>query len=300
MSDPVVCHVFAPAKINLTLHVTGRRDDGYHLLDSVVAFADVGDDLVLNAGELDGFSVEGPEAAGVPADDSNLICKVGSMFANATAANVTLIKNLPTASGIGGGSADAAAAFRGFKALQSTSQIVSHEPLPTLTDLVSLGADIPMCVASQTARVSGIGDMIDPLVALPEVYAVLVNPRREVATPDVFKALQTPHNARMPDQMPRFSSMLDFVRFLMSQRNDLEEPALRLAPAIDTVKRVLASDPGCMLARMSGSGATCFGLFETRHAAQIAAEGLRRSHPNWWVKAAVLGSQTKPASARIT
>ncbi|MGD9295697.1 MAG: 4-(cytidine 5'-diphospho)-2-C-methyl-D-erythritol kinase, partial [Roseobacter sp.] len=166
--------------------------------------------------------------------------------------------------------------------------------------LLGLGADIPMCLLSQTARISGIGEDIQPLDGLPPLHAVLVNPRRAVSTPAVFRALHQTDNAAMPDVLPGFAGTHDLILWLATQRNDLETAATSLEPAIAVAKGELLASNGCLLARMSGSGATCFGLYETAEAAQKAAAALSERHEGWWVRATVLGTQTKRALPRVS
>ncbi|MGD9294273.1 MAG: 4-(cytidine 5'-diphospho)-2-C-methyl-D-erythritol kinase, partial [Roseobacter sp.] len=187
MTPPLSVSVFAPAKVNLTLHVTGKRPDGYHLLDSLVMFADVGDELFIQTGNTISVTTEGPEAAAVPPDMDNLVLKVATLFDEMPGASFVLTKTLPVSSGIGGGSADAAAAFRGLMTFWSGGEVSVelYDPAhtPIAQKLLGLGADIPMCLLSQTARISGIGEDIQPLDGLPPLHAVLVNPRRAVSTP---------------------------------------------------------------------------------------------------------------------
>jgi 4-diphosphocytidyl-2-C-methyl-D-erythritol kinase len=277
--------LFAPAKVNLALHVTGRRPDGYHLLDSVVVFADVGDWLEIAPSDALSLTVTGPRAAGVPADRRNLIWQAAELLAPDPAgqgAAITLDKHLPHAGGIGGGSADAAAALRGLSALW-------NRPLPPAEAVLSLGADVPVCLHGRPARMSGIGETLGALPPLPPLWMVLVNPGVEVPTGAVFKALQTPDNPALP-AMPLggWPDAAAFTRWLRGARNDLEPPARALVPPIGKVLDALSGTPGCLLARMSGSGGTCYGLFATHEAASVAAESLR-AEPDWWVAhAAVL------------
>jgi len=287
--------VFAPAKINLTLHVTGQREDGYHLLDSLVVFADVGDKLLVQIGNTISVTTEGPEAAQVPSDMSNLVLKTAALFQDLPGASFLLTKNLPVASGIGGGSADAAAAFRGLMVHHSGGENdpAMYDPAvtPMADQLLNLGADIPVCLQSRPARMGGIGDVLDPVPALPSVHAVLVNPRVGVSTPDVFRALPTKANPPMSD-IPNFAGLHHMVEWLSTQRNDLEGPANALCPEIPRVRAALEPLEGCLLARMSGSGATCFGLFESAETALAGAAHIRRHHPDWWVEPALLGDQS--------
>lgn len=267
--------VTAPAKINLALHVTGRRDDGYHLLDSLVTFAPVGDLVTLRDGVGLSMTADGPEASGVPVDDSNLMVKA-ARAAGANNVQMHLVKNLPAASGIGGGSADAAAVLRGLAVLQPNG------PVPSDAAVMALGADVPMCVASTPARIRGIGDRIDR-VDLPPVPALLVNPRVPVSTPAVFKALTRRDNPPMPEDIPPFKDVDCLIDFLAGQRNDLEPAAKAVQPVIGDVLDAIGAQAGCRLARMSGSGATCFGLFDTESAAEAAAAAISAARPDWWV-----------------
>lgn len=295
--------VFAPAKVNLTLHVTGQRDDGYHLLDSLVAFAPVCDEINVTPANTLSLTVEGPEAAGVPADMGNLALKVAALYADDTGAALTLLKRLPAAAGIGGGSADAAAAFRGIMALREdldTLAAQSDEALRTrFAPLLGLGADILMCLGAMPARVQGIGDKLEVLSDFTPLPALLVNPRVPVSTPLVFKALRVKDNPPMPAQMPVTGDVADVAAWLATQRNDLQAPAIDVAPEIGTVLDVLAASDGCLLARMSGSGATCFALYPDAETGIAAGRKLRRDHPGWWVAGGLLGDQSELAAPRI-
>ena len=287
--------VFAPAKVNLALHVTGRRADGYHLLDSLVSFAPVGDLLRLAPSMGFSLALTGPEAAAVPAGPDNLVLRAAAFWGVATGgaatggARIVLQKNLPAASGIGGGSSDAAAALRGLATLHAAAAALPE-------GLERLGADVPMCLVPRPARTRGIGEDITPVV-LPPLPAVLVNPRLAVATPDVFNALTQKENPPLPE-IPAFATATDCIAWLALQRNDLQAPAVALAPVIATVLGVLSASAGCALARMSGSGATCFGLFATEAEAVAAKAAIARQHPGWWCAAAVLDDQRRAAMAR--
>lgn len=271
---------FAPAKINLTLHVTGQRSDGYHLLDSLVVFADVGDYISLRAADVLGLAITGPQAAQLPVTDDNLVLRAARAL-NGPAVAITLEKHLPIASGIGGGSADAAATLRALSRLWA-------QPLPDTALALKLGADVPVCLLSQPLRMRGVGEDLTPLpAALPQTHLVLVNPGVGIATPAVFKALPSKTNPGMAN-MPIFATAADLAAWLATQRNDLEAPAQSLAPVIGTVKAALAAQAGCLLARMSGSGATCFGLFATAAEATAAQTQIATAHPDWWVKAGKL------------
>jgi len=288
--------VFAPAKINLTLHITGRRTDGYHLIDSLVAFGPVGDTVVLRPAHGLSLSVGGPEAGGVPANMDNLALQAGHVLRGDAGLKAALTKRLPAASGIGGGSADAAAVVRGCLALENRAEA---DPTPYLTALTKLGADIPMCLTPTPQRARGIGEQLVPQ-PLPALPAVLVNPRVPVPTAGVFKALASPQNAPMPDTLPHFSTADILTDWLATQRNDLEAPAQQIAPTIGAVLEVLRQTTGCRLARMSGSGATCFGLYDSDAAAETAAFAIRQTHPHWWIAHGPLGDQTARAAPKVS
>jgi 4-diphosphocytidyl-2-C-methyl-D-erythritol kinase len=278
--------VFAPAKVNLTLHVTGRRDDGYHLLDTLVVFADVGDRVTLKAQGTGALRVEGPEAGSVPVSADNLIARqAAAMPAFVRRIDTTLHKALPVASGIGGGSADAAAFYRGAAALAPAAERAEFLSPDRIAAQWTIGADVPMCIHARPLRAQGIGSTLTFIDDLPQFSGVLVNPRVAVPTAAVFKELRRKANAPM-SAMPRpdreeEAGLLDW---LSRQRNDLEEPAVHLVPEIAGVLSALAARTGCRVARMSGSGATCFGLFATREAARCAARRLSEAHPGWWVR----------------
>nr|WP_323778573.1 4-(cytidine 5'-diphospho)-2-C-methyl-D-erythritol kinase [Amylibacter sp.] len=263
----------ARAKINLCLHVTGQRDDGYHLLDSIVGFAEYGDVLTFAPAESVSLSISGPFGAGLSGADDNLILKAARCFGKTAGqgAAIHLEKNLPVASGIGGGSADAAATLHGLSELWGL-------PLPDAAKQLTLGADVPVCVSGKTVRMRGIGEVIEPLPNPPDLPVVLVNPNRSVATPDVFKALAHKDNPAISGQ-----DAADWTGWLTAQRNDLQEPAIVCVPEISNVLDAL-SNTGALLCRMSGSGATCFGLFDSAESATAAADQLAKNYPDWWVQ----------------
>jgi 4-diphosphocytidyl-2-C-methyl-D-erythritol kinase len=284
--------VAAPAKINLTLHVTGQRADGYHLLDSLVVFAGVHDHLIIGPAQKSSFTVQGPCSKGVPTDARNLVLRALEMALPGEELTVSLTKNLPASAGIGGGSADAAAALRGALAL-------SEKPQATKRHALRLGADVPMCLTSAPCRVRGIGDLLEN-IQLPTLHAVLANPGTPVATPDVFARLVSRENVGMPDSLPRFPNAAPFIEWLKSQRNDLQDPAVDLVPAIADCIGSLETAAGCGLARMSGSGATCFGLFSDDQSAKSAARMIQTAHPDWWVVSTILGDQSGLAKPQIS
>ncbi len=268
---------FAPAKVNLTLHVTGQRADGYHLLDSLVVFADIGDPVTVAKSDKLSLQITGPNAALLPVADDNLVLRAARLMQ--VDAAITLEKVLPVASGIGGGSADAAATLRALSR-------VARKPLPSDDAVLTLGADVPACLRGQPVRMQGVGERLSRVPPLPSGWLVLVNPGVAVTTPEVFRKLVRKDNAPMPDNLPRLRTTADLAAFLQMMRNDLETPAIALAPVIGVVKTTLSAQSGCLIARMSGSGATCFGLFADGLSASAAARALRAVQPEWWVASA--------------
>jgi 4-diphosphocytidyl-2-C-methyl-D-erythritol kinase len=282
----------APAKVNLALHVVGRRTDRYHLLDSLVVFADVADELTAEPAPADTLRVTGPFAEALGGGGGNLVTRAVAAFrahwpeAVATGLALTLAKNLPVAAGLGGGSADAAAALRLLAGL-------SDVPIPAaelMALAATLGADVPMCLLSRPCLVGGIGEAVSPLPAFPPTHLVLVNPLQPVVTAEIFRRLASHENPGLPPLPEPLSRPAQLGLWLEETRNDLEPVARALVPAIGPLIDWLAARPGCMLARMSGSGATVFGLFGSGALAHQAAHDLRAAHPGFWVAAApVLG-----------
>ena len=275
---------FAPAKLNLCLHVVGQRADGYHELESLVAFASVGDDLAIEESVEDQLEVLGRFAAGVPTDGANIVLKallrLRERGADIPPLRLRLRKNLPHSAGIGGGSADAGAMLRLLLRRDASLGDLAREVALTL------GADVPMCFDARPAFATGVGELCAPLATLPDLFLVLVNPGTPMATPPVFARLAHKRNAPMP-VLPAggFRSLDDLLGFLRHTRNDLATPAESIAPAVrEAVAAVRAT--GAAFARMSGSGATVFGLYPGREAAAAAAETLSKHHPSWWVEAA--------------
>jgi 4-diphosphocytidyl-2-C-methyl-D-erythritol kinase len=284
---PDAVRVAAPAKINLFLHVTRKRPDGYHDLQSLVAFADIGDVLTLERGTALSLTIDGPFAQGLEAEADNLVLRAARALAERrpalAGAHIRLTKNLPVASGIGGGSADAAAALRGLLALHGEN--LPKDELLALA--ASLGSDIPVCVVSQTAWMEGRGEIVTPLPSLPPTHIVLVNPGISVATADVFRRLTIRADQAALTPPVAFVSLEALVRYLNTTRNDLEAPALAIAPAIGSVLDALVRQDA-VFTRMSGSGATCFGFFETAAKAEAAAAGIAKAEPRWWTQAGML------------
>ena len=275
---------FAFAKVNLTLHITGQRTDGYHLLDSLVVFCGVGDQIHASVANTLSLTLEGPFAPDVPADTDNLVLRAAKLVAGDMGVAFTLKKHLPPASGIGGGSADAAAAIRAVLRLREKIGLPDQQKdeQALATAALVLGADVPVCLLSAAARMRGIGEKLTFVEPLPEMHIVLVNPRVAVPTPAVFKALESRSNPPMPETLPDWPDAQALARWLKSQRNDLQQPATAIAPVIADVLARLGAQQGALIARMSGSGATCFALFETAHAANAASDAISAANPGWW------------------
>jgi 4-diphosphocytidyl-2-C-methyl-D-erythritol kinase len=284
------------AKVNLSLRVVGRRADGYHELESVVAFADCADRLTLTPGRVLSLKTIGPlaEACGEAAD--NLVLKAARLLAgripDLKSGEFILDKVLPVAAGIGGGSADAAAALRLLAQLNG----MALDDARLIEVALQTGADVPVCLASRACEMAGVGETLAPL-NLPRLPCVMVNPRVPVATKDVFRALGLRNGELLvgasdviesPVWPEQGASIADWVEALSAVSNDLEAPAMRIQPAIPDVLAALHSADGAMLARMSGSGATCFAIFPDSATAERAAQRILRDHPAWWVHAGEL------------
>jgi len=275
--------MLARAKINLALHVTGQRDDGYHLLDTLVSFTKFGDTISFTPNRKISLSITGPEAGNLSDEENNLVIQAAHLLREYTSddelgVKIELTKNIPVASGLGGGSANAAVTLSG---LMDFWQIdVGQHSLNQMA--LELGADVPMCLAGVSAKVQGIGEEITP-VPVPEFPIVLVNPGIGVSTPRIFKALSEKNNPPL-SSLTGVESRSDWIEYLKAQRNDLEAPALKSAPVIADCLKALR-DNNCQIARMSGSGATCFGLFESDEMASLAANKISAKKPNWWVVA---------------
>ncbi|MGV8832341.1 MAG: 4-(cytidine 5'-diphospho)-2-C-methyl-D-erythritol kinase [Devosia sp.] len=288
MVEPVV-HI-APAKINLALHVTRRREDGFHDLESLVVFAALADEIEAVPAKTDSLSIVGPFSRGLGAGETNLLSRAIAAFrqrwpdAVKTGLALRLTKNLPVAAGIGGGSADAAAALR-LMVSQSRHAI----PVPELSDLAArLGADVPACLVSMPLLARGVGELLEPLPDFPQLHIVLVNPMVPLATADVFRRLRAHDNYPLPALPVPLTRPVQLGIWLAETRNDLQPPAVKLVPVIGEIVDHLAQAHGCMLARMSGSGATVFGLFGSSGQAHQAAQMMREQNPEHWVAAAPL------------
>ena len=266
--------VSAPAKINLFLNVTGRRDDGFHLLQSLVAFADIGDELTVRRDAALRLSIDGPFATALDAND-NIVLRAVRLLRSAAGAQLRLTKNLPVASGLGGGSSDAAAALRLLARLWE----VHPSDLPALG--LELGADVPVCLTARTSLVSGIGEIVEPVAPLPDCGVVLANAGVPVSTAAVFAARRGDFSAPVAWHPPR--DLDELVARLAMSGNCLFDAAVSIAPMIADVLDSLEREPSCLLARMSGSGGACFALFPDRATATEAARALKADHPLWWV-----------------
>ena len=290
--DAAAIPVAAPAKINLYLHVVGRRIDGYHELDSLVAFADIADVVTARPAVDLSLAVEGPFAAALAGAPDNLVLRAARLLAShcgvTAGAALRLTKNLPVASGIGGGSSDAAAALRALRSLWKVE--ATGDEIAGLA--ARLGADVPVCLLGRTAWLGGIGDVLTPAPALPPVAVVLANPGIALATQAVFTARRGPFSAPSRFAEP-VGDAAGLAALLASRRNDLTEAAVGIVPAIADVLACLAACEGALLARMSGSGATCFALFADTAAAAAAATRLSGEHPGWWVAAGRLASASE-------
>ena len=275
----------ARAKVNLFLHITARRPDGYHCLDSLVVFPELADFIKVEADDDLNLEITGPFAAGLPVDGRNLVMQAAEILADAAGikarARIELQKALPVAAGIGGGSADAAATLLALRDLWQVP--IDCSALHELA--VRLGADVPVCLRSRSSLMRGIGDKIADVAALPAFALLLVNPDRAVATADVFRRLTQPLRAHKPWSG---ASGGDLAPVLNRTRNDLEAAALELAPVVGEVLTDLAALPSCRLARMSGSGATCFGLFDNLAKAEAGAAYLSARRGDWWIRASAV------------
>jgi 4-diphosphocytidyl-2-C-methyl-D-erythritol kinase len=283
----------APAKINLTLRVLGRRPDGYHDIESLVTFAALGDVLTFTPGRDLALTVRGPTGAAAGKISDNLVLKAARALTDRVEGlklgRFALSKRLPVAAGLGGGSADAAAALR----LLARANRLARDDSRLMQAAQATGADVPVCLDPRPRLMRGIGEILSDPVTMPRLPALLVNPGVAVPTKDVFAALHAKRTtgaavspASRQGDAQSHGTLLDF---LADSGNDLEKPAIAIEPVIADVLGALRALPGCRLARMSGSGATCFALFDSARAATAAGQGLRRLHGDWWIQATVLG-----------
>jgi len=291
----MLLHDKARAKVNLTLAVLGRRADGFHVLDSLVAFAGIADELSLEPGRQLSLTVNGPTAAHAGAVADNLVIKASSILARLrpglTLGHFHLTKNLPAAAGIGGGSSDAATALR----LLARANGLSLADPAVIQAARGTGSDVPVCLAAETRWMRGAGENLSPSVALPPLAAVLVNPRVATPTGEVFRALALapgdikPYDEALPVAIARTTDIAALIDTIAGGVNDLESSSINLRPIIGEALSLMRAQTGCRLARMSGSGATIFGLFERGSEGALARDHIAGAHPDWWVEATILG-----------
>lgn len=298
-APPGAVEAFAPAKVNLALHVTGQGPNGFHQLDSVVVFAGVGDQIAASPSSELTLTISGPFAAGVPRDADNLVLRAAQALREAhgvrAGAAIRLAKNLPHGAGIGSGSSDAAAAIRLLAALWGVDPLPPDAP-----EVLALGSDVPVCLrAPAPMRMRGRGERTDPLPRLPELGLVLVNPGVALPTGDVFRALGSRENPPLPP-CPEASTPEGFAAWLRTLRNDLQAPAEILAPAVGEALDLLRRAPGVLAAVMSGSGATCVGVTRDAGAARIAARAVQLARQAWWVAPAPLLAAQEAQVSRAT
>ena len=276
--------VDAPAKINLFMHITGKRTDDFHLLESLTVFAECGDRVSVQPSDTFSLSISGPFSNGLAANDpDNLVLRAANQLARKFdrrgGAEIHLDKNLPVSSGIGGGSADAAATLRALEMMWNLGTDAG-----CLADIgLALGADVPVCLYGEPALMSGIGETVEPVSRLPDCSLVLVNAGEPVSTPEVFA--QRTGDFSPSGSWPLTTSYKDFVAALAARRNDLSDAAIDVAPSIGEALGGLGQSAGCDLARLSGSGGTCFGLYRDMAAARSAAAEISERNPHWWVVA---------------
>ena len=281
MRSPAELREPAPAKINLFLHAGEKRDDGFHALQSLAVFARIGDVLEFASADDLSLSITGPFAAGLSGGDDNLILRAARALAGDRGAAIKLEKNLPVASGIGGGSADAAAALRGLRRLWNLS--LDDSALAKIA--ASIGSDVPVCLASAPAWMEGRGEIVTALDALPSLSLLLVNPGVAVPTRAVFAALTKRSGTDLDLKSIKLHDTGELLALLDQTTNDLETPAITIQPVIGAVLAALRALPGSLLARMSGSGATCFAIFPDDDSCTQAAALLRARRPGWWIAA---------------
>ena len=289
--------LLAPAKVNLYLHITGKRDDGYHELDSLVSFADFGDQIRIRPANEFSFSIDGPFARSFTADEKNtsiesknLAVRAAHLIADETGHDLNielkLTKNIPLASGLGGGSADAAAVIWGLLEFWD----IKDNEIKDLNDLLlSLGADVPACYSCRTLQMQGIGENIKAIDTLPDMPALLINPMKRTNTSEVFSLFKS----ELKPSSPSLSADKDIIEHLKETDNDLTQAAIKLSPEIKSVLDTLERQEDCILARMSGSGASCFGLFSDPYMPIDAATEITREHPEWWVRPVTLNRSSR-------
>ena len=272
---------FAPAKINLSLHLVGQKSNGYHLLDSIVSFVNIGDKISIVPGKSGELKVAGPFAKDLPKSNHNLVVKAARLFNNSKLSQITLEKNIPVTSGIGGGSADAAATVRLFSKLY-------NKPVPPIEKLISLGSDVPVCMQKGIVRMMGVGEELINLSPAPKVGVLLVNPRKALSTAEVFNAVKEKNNSVLDLQGSIEKGLNSWFDWINSMRNDLTASAIDLIPDIRLILDKLITCDGARVVRMSGSGATCFALFEDFDLLQDAKVKITTECPSFWCEAGEL------------
>ena len=268
----------ANAKINLSLHVTGKLPNGFHEIDSLVVFTGFGDTLELEPAESFSLSTRGPYSKALPQPSENIILSALRLLEErGTCFRVNLEKSIPVSAGLGGGSVNAALALR-------LASDYLKCPLPTdIRKITSIGSDLPVCLTGKPSMVSGLGEKITVLDSFPEFPLLLVNPNKPVQTQDVYKGLTKVNNSSQTP-FPALGSKNDIISWIRDQRNDLEPPALQLCPEIKDILSRLQDQEGCLVARMSGSGGTCFGIFQTAEQVSVAAKTIKQLEPGWWIQ----------------
>lgn len=272
----------APAKVNLSLHITGKRADGYHMLDSLVVFTDFGDVVEIHPDERLTLKISGPFAGNLSAHD-NLVLKAARLLVQYAGkplgARITLHKQIPVGAGLGGGSADAAAALRGLRDVWD----IELDDTALAQMALALGSDLPVCLQAQPSWVSSIGEHIEPIRLETDMWIVLVNPGIPLPTAQVYKSYVPPHR-QAATHTKRIGSQRELVDLVTPLHNDLQPAAFSLLPEIKNVLAMIAHTPNCLLVRMSGSGATCYGLYESEISARQAADAIKTAQPAWWIQ----------------
>ena len=276
----------ASAKVNLCLQILDQTPEGFHLLDSVVVFTEFGDDLLFEKSDKLELSIQGPFSDNIPIDGSNLILKAATALKQLsqikTGAHITLTKNLPPSAGIGGGSSDAAATIRGLCRLWKTNP-------PLLDDMLKIGSDLPVCFTQRTQHMQGIGEILSTITNFPSFPILLVNPLKIVSTQKVFQLLKNKQNSALSKYEESSYKKKEWLNWLIAQRNDLLEPALEIEPIISEVLQLISKQNGVGKVSMSGSGATCFGIFENKSDCDLALKKIQEQRPEWWT----VSTQTK-------
>ena len=269
----------ASAKVNLCLQIVGQKSNGFHLLDSIVAFTEFGDHLSFKKSDELKLTIKGTFSDQIPIDKSNLILKAAELLRKIndikTGAHITLTKNLPPSAGLGGGSSDAAATIRGLSRMWGTD-------LPEIDDLLKIGSDLPVCINQKTQHMKGYGEVLEEINTFPNLPILLVNPMKKVSTQTVFRMLKNKKNPPLSKYKKLMQPKKDWINWLLLQENNLMEPAVKVEPAISEVLRLISKQNSVEKVSMSGSGATCFGIFENKHDCDLAMKRVRLERPDWW------------------